>query len=436
MKEFINKPTRKYLGYRRRGFGLTYDDRLELKRIAKCVEDLQYSLMRKDGNDNDNSNDDRGGDQMDEKMGESLELLLKRYRAIVDCSKLNAPLPRIYGRNRTIDSFNDLEIHTYFRFNSKLQLHQLMDAFRIPQKVTLKSRHVFLGEELLLVTLFRLHSPNSACDAAFVEVFGFEASRVSRCVNYFLDFMFENWAYLLLDNMEYWKPQLPKFATAINTKLAKENVTTDVNIFGFIDFTIIPTCKPSPKLKIAGKSALIESHSTHGIKFQTICLPNGMLFFVHGDVPCLHNDSDKDVGHKNNELDSKLANLQSGEDSQYYVYGDSTYTSTVASGGYIYTAYKENDDISEDRMRENHALKACRQSINWDFNTEGSLCKYITNKKNLRLGQSNVNGAVIVSFILMNAFTCMNDIQTTGNFECAPPSIFEWTAQGPKKLTI
>ena len=35
-----------------------------------------------------------------------------------------------------------------------------------------------------------------------------------------LDFMIENWSYLILNNRDYWTPQMPTMARAIELKLA------------------------------------------------------------------------------------------------------------------------------------------------------------------------------------------------------------------------
>ena len=158
-----------------------------------------------------------------------------------------SPLPKLKSKNRTIDSFLDHEIPQYFRFETKDQLRELLIGLQIPNKIKLKCRNTFRGEELLLVSLYRLHRPSTLNDGSFREIFGFEYHKVSKCFNAFVNFMVIHWGYILLDNTAYWKDHLPEFSEKIRLKCASygcDFLENQFSIFGFIDNTMNSTCRP------------------------------------------------------------------------------------------------------------------------------------------------------------------------------------------------
>jgi hypothetical protein len=157
------------------------------------------------------------------------------------------PIPKLKSRNRTINSFEDHEIAQYFRFQSKEQLHALLDGFQFPEIIKLKTRNVFHREEFLLVSLYRLHRPSVLNDGSFREIFGFDYHKVSKCFNAFVDFMVIHWGYILLNNTAYWTDSIPNFAEKIRLKCATYDCDFPENqfsIFGFIDNTMNSTCRP------------------------------------------------------------------------------------------------------------------------------------------------------------------------------------------------
>eukprot|EP01041_Mallomonas_annulata_P009563 gene9563-19867_t len=157
----------------------------------------------------------------------------------------------------------------------------------------------------------------------------------------------------------------------------------------------------------------------HGIKFQTVNLPNGMFLHVCGSVSCRHNDN---FCLDDGGLEEKLEMRQEGGEIKYCIYA---YTSTISNGGYIHSGYR-SEVLTDQQKYENKGMKICRQSIQWDHGTVTNLVRFITFNKGLRLRQSMVDKSVFVSFLLTNAYSCINGIETTEHFECQPPYIFEW----------
>jgi hypothetical protein len=235
-------------------------------------------------------------------MEKMYELAYKYYRIIHPPLGLNSPLGRIQRLHRTINSFSDEQIPILFRFRSKNQLMRLLDAFKIPDFL-LSSRHKFHREEWLLASLYRLHRPTTCSDPFFKDAFGFDDVRISLCFNSFVQYITSNWGYLVLDHIPFWLDKLPAMSEAIRQKLFRDDCPfgEDFAVFGFIDNTMNATCRPGGGPTRDGAHAprndpLLQRawyngwKKLHGMKWQTVDLPNGMNFHVWGPVSVRHND--------------------------------------------------------------------------------------------------------------------------------------------------
>ena len=110
--------------------------------------------------------------------------------------------------------------------------------------------------------------------------------------------MVKNWSYLLYDNAKFWVPRLPYLSGKICDKLAsmactfknsdeeEDNNTVEFNVAMFIDNTVYANCRPGGGPTVDGPNSprqhpLIQQafyngwKSVHGIKWQTVSLPNG-----------------------------------------------------------------------------------------------------------------------------------------------------------------
>jgi hypothetical protein len=195
---------------------------------------------------------------------------------------------------RTIDSFDDEVIPQTFRFRSKADLHALFVGFQLPLEAVI-SGHVFYGEEMLLVTSVKLHEPRCLNDKYFVDEFDLRYSSVSMVYNFVINWLVLKWGYLLLDNMDYWKPLIPTFAEKIRLKAQTAQcpfpsayAPEGFKIFGFLDDTVTAICRPGGGPLRDGPNAPRNAHELqqdyyskhkhrHGIKWQTVDLPNGKL---------------------------------------------------------------------------------------------------------------------------------------------------------------
>lgn len=267
---------------------------------------------------------------------------------------------------------------------------------------------------------------------------------VSMIFNAFLDFMVDRWSYLLLDNMKFWLPYLPSCAQAIRDKCLDKgrffpNSTAPggLRVAGFIDNTMNATCRPGGGPARDGANAprndpLIQRawyngwKKLHGMKWQTLDLPNGMNLNVWGPISVRHNDI---TSLQQSNINDKLVALQQGQLHQWVIYGDSAYVHVPDSH---ILARHHNEINSERQTLENVCLSACRECIEWDYGDVGVMWAMVDFKKVLKMQLMPVKNIYLTALILRNAYVTMNGGTTPEYFKLTPPIFELWTSQGPR----
>ena len=377
-------------------------------------------------------------------------IILHLRLTTVQREALHAHLPKIESKQVTIDSIPENDIPQQFRFKSKDQLYRLLRGFQFPDVMYGPSGHKFSGEEVMLLGLYRLHFPSYYNHFSYKELFGFDNQRASLAFKLFLRHISLNWGYLLLDNMQFWKPYIPQCAEAIRQKLLREPYNcyfeppgqeAGFNIFGFIDNTMNATCRPGGGPTRDGTNAprndpLIQRawyngwKKVHGMKWQTIDLPNGMNFHVYGPVSLRHNDL---YTLHHSQIDQKLDELFAGDVYRYAIYGDSAY---LIYGLNNIRARHDNLHNTPREVLENKSMSSCRECIEWDYGDVGKMWAFVDYKKILKLRRMAVGPMYLVALILRNAHNTMNGCNTCEFFAMAPPSFEEWTSQGPREIQL
>ena len=144
----------------------------------------------------------------------------------------------------------------FFRFQSFDHLRRLLAGFKFPTGIIRVGKgYRTCAEEILLISLSRLSFPHRWSDLK--ERFpGKDSWHMQSCFYWFLDFMIENWGYLLNNNLEWWRPRLAASNEAIRWKLANLNYADwrqylrpagephGFRVAAFIDNTLIAMCRP------------------------------------------------------------------------------------------------------------------------------------------------------------------------------------------------
>ena len=138
------------------------------------------------------------------------------------------------------------------------------------------------GTEAISVLLKRFAYPYRFAD--MVARFGRPVPQLCMITNRMIDYLFDEYSHLLADLNQPWlsRDLLRHFAATIHDKGAPLE-----NCWGFIDGTVRPLCKPDENQRI-----LYNGHKrVHGIKFQSVVAPNGLITSVFGPVEGRRHDS-------------------------------------------------------------------------------------------------------------------------------------------------
>ncbi|XP_068708323.1 uncharacterized protein [Montipora foliosa] len=165
-----------------------------------------------------------------------------------------------------------------FRF-SKNDLRVLHDALSIPAVYKCPNGTVAGGLEALLILLRRLTYPNRLCDLC--QLFGRPEPELSMIVHEVLNDIYIRWNHKL-ENLDQNWIDAQSFAEAIHNAGSPLD-----NCWGFIDGTLRPRCRP-----IRNQRILFSGHKrTHGLKFQSVVCPNGLIANLYGPIAGHHHDA-------------------------------------------------------------------------------------------------------------------------------------------------
>jgi hypothetical protein len=195
------------------------------------------------------------------------------------------------------------------------------------------------------------------------------------------------------------------------------------------------TCRPGGGPARDGKNAprndpLIQQawyngwKKIHGLKWQTIDLPNGMNFHVYDPISVRRNDL---TPARWLRFNAKLDQLQANDEYKYVVYGDSAYLLV----SYDFIKARHNNVINTPhQVLENGALSFCKETIEWDYDDIGRYWAFLDYKHVLEMRAMPVGQICLTAMILRNAHAAMNECNTSESFMCIPPSFEEWISAG------
>ena len=321
-----------------------------------------------------------------------------------------------------------------FRFQNGNQLREILRCFQFPTTDIRIKASKFSAEEVLLISLKRLSFPNRWCEVQ--KIFPNRSrSELCNAFYWFLDYMIINWGYLILNNREYWLGALPLSAEAVRLKLSALPKEANRLYFGpaddplgfnislFIDNTLMAMSRPGGGPMHGGENAermtrfLQQAFWTgwkklHGLKWQTVVMANGMDFEVWGPASVRRNDN---FTLHRSHIEEKLEQLQEGQALKYKIHGDSAYSVSewIVSGG-------------------GKGMAAVRETIEWSYKDLKTLWAYCNYKQCLKLLKQPLAKIFFVCMLLRNVHVTLNGCQTCEYFNMLPPTLQDWTKNGPQ----
>lgn len=315
----------------------------------------------------------------------------------------------------------------------------------------------FHPEELFLYFMMRMKTGND--HTQMVYIFGGSPKRWSfawRWILFYLDKRYEN--IIGHQGLLRFVDQFPAFYRAIQRKVIRKwisnvdeaNQTWDVNnglvflpfaIFGFIDCSIDKICRPfsgpagnyegsgrKPEEEIAQRAFYTGYKKIHGIKVETVYLPNGMST-LFGPVSARLTDVENVL--EMSMLNTFLVHLQAGRPFEYQALGDGVYGNGNLRCIRSYFKSRANEPpLTDDQLRCNLAIKKCRQSIEYNYGSMSMHFKICDDKKHNMIGKKNPYAIeqLRIAHLLTNISICLKGDQGSGEnmFDCAPPRLEEY----------
>ena len=376
------------------------------------------------------------------------------------------PLPR---QDIRFDSWTDQQCYANTSF-TKGQLLRIYDKFGLAALATLTNgsihvntnpngpggrNHLFHPEELFLFMMMTCHTGMTR-KALCAYVFGGNASRWSFGYPWILRYVDTRYARTLShEKLRDYVQDFPSFYNKISLYLQKmttrhNNDGTAIDrpglnfcpwrIFGFIDCSIDKVSRPmsGPAGDYIGaprrpgqyhiqRSIYTRYKKFHGIKVETVLLPNGIIT-LYGPVSARIHDVGGVLLLSN--LDDFLWNIQTNMPfDPLSAFGDSTYGAQHLRciRSYFFQlipgiALTPEQDVCNNR------IKPARQTIEHSYGELETNFRICTQPSSMKLCQSNPYAIeqLRVCHLLSNIYTCLNGNKCSLAFDCPPPLLDDY----------
>ncbi|KAK7093202.1 uncharacterized protein [Littorina saxatilis] len=173
-------------------------------------------------------------------------------------------------------------VQKFFRFHTTDDVVQMSDLLQMPAEMQAVNGTKASGLEVLCIVLRRLAYPCRFSDLCAL----FPRTEPELCLlfNLGIHHIYDRFHHKLTDFDQPWLavPELLRYCDAVGRKGAPLP-----NCWGFIDGTVRPICKP----KYHQREVFNGHKRVHGLKFQSIVTPNGLVSNLYGPIEGRRHDS-------------------------------------------------------------------------------------------------------------------------------------------------
>jgi hypothetical protein len=189
-------------------------------------------------------------------------------------------------------------------------------------------------------------------------------------------------------------------------------------VWGFIDGTLRKTCRPT----YFQKRTYSGHKRCHGLKFQSVTVPDGLMACLYGPINGNRHDS---YMLAQSELLPKLRLMMPPLPGRrvYSLYGDPAYPQTL----YIFGGFR-NPAPGTVQARWNTEMSKVREPVEWGYKNIINFFSFINFKASMQIFKLPVANYFICAAFLTNLRTCFYGNQTSAYFDCDPPTLREYLA--------
>ncbi|PWW75943.1 hypothetical protein C7212DRAFT_193732, partial [Tuber magnatum] len=251
----------------------------------------------------------------------------------------------------------------------------------------------------ICILLFRLSSGKRLKD--LLKVFGTFRARLSTIFNNTVIWLLQRYS----KTLEWDENRLSR------AKLIEHAV----GIWGFVDGTMRPFCRPS----YTQQSFYSGFKKAYGTKFQSIVTCDGLLSSLTGPFPAPVGDW---TLWECTGIADQLWKIMGRGDKALYVYGDAVYSPAFGIMGPFH-----GKGITPAEEAVNVVMSGHRIVVEWGFVHIVNYWSFAAFKRGLKLHLSPVAAYYMVAVLLTNCQTCLHRRnQTSEKFRMDPPSLEEY----------
>ena len=216
-------------------------------------------------------------------------------------------------------------------------------------------------------------------------------------------------------DMRPWAQECVVWARAIHRK-----TQASPRFIGMLDGTFIEI--PKPTGDIVQRQMYNRYYRGHGIKFQSVVVPNGLLFNLHGPNAGKYPDS-KVLGKSG--LMDQMAELSELAGTHYVLYADCAY----GLEPHLLRGLKRNMIRNREAQEYQSAMNSPRTSVEWGFGEVAQDWPWLRRKTLQKVLLSPVAVFWQMAAVLSNVKTCLKRGNViTDFFGLRPPTIARYLA--------
>lgn len=191
------------------------------------------------------------------------------------------------------------------------------------------------------------------------------------------------------------------------------------DLCGFLDGTLRKNSRPGGEPGEDLQREIFDGHHrSHGLIWQSLVFPNGMMGDLYGPVAGRRHDA---YVLSLSELNPRLQQVMQGWPRPLKVYGDAAYPilSHVDRGF-------RGANLSQAQRAYNRALSRVRISVEWQFGKVVQMFPFVDFSADLNLLLQPIAKYYLVAALLTNAHTTCYGSITSKYFNCFPPTLEEY----------
>ncbi|KAF8308857.1 hypothetical protein DL93DRAFT_2118386 [Clavulina sp. PMI_390] len=281
---------------------------------------------------------------------------------------------------------------------------KLTQVLQLPKTIRTQNNSIFYAHEALAILLARLASSGTL--SSLTDVFGYSETQLSGCINATGELIITRWQHLLAFSETRFTPStLDMYAKAVRIKGCPSH-----QIWGFIDCTIMPLCRPTRNQRTVYNGYKRQ----HALKYQGVTLPNGIVL-CYG--PEAGRRADGAVLKQSGLVEALRKHAVGTRGQRLFLYGDPAY----GEGDIIMSGLKKVSRLTSLERDLNKEMSRYRQCAEWSFGKVTTLFPFTRNEYLNKLGLSAVGRHFLLSVLFTNAHTCLYGSETSRFYGLPPP---------------